>query len=139
MNQSLHQLRFFEEGDYPMVVAWWQAHKAPVPPHAVLPKLGVVCLQGSEPVGALWLYMDNSVGVCFAEHLVTRPGMSLLQSRKAAGLMIRYLKQTAASFGYAMMRVVTIPALARFMRQEGFSSERTGVVTMLAPLQKGES
>jgi hypothetical protein len=132
-------LRFVEEADYPMLVEWWQAHEASVPPIGVLPKLGVICTRNDEPVAALWLYMDNSVGVCFAEYLVTRPKLKLAESRMAAKVMFDYLKTTAAGFGYFLMRVVTTKPIARFMRQEGFVSEREHVVTMLAPIAKEDA
>lgn len=136
----VYQLRMFDpEKDYAMVTEWWQAHDAPVPPAIVLPKLGVVCTREGEDVAALWLYMDNSVGVCFAEYLVTRPKLDVVTSRQAAKVMFDYLKQTAVGFGYFLMRVVTKKPIARFMRNEGFSSEQDNVVTMLAPLTKEES
>ncbi len=135
--KPLYQLRMFDpEVDYDMVTSWWEAHDAPVPPVVVLPKLGVICTRGGEDIAALWLYMDNSVGVSFAEYFVTRPKLGLAASRQASVLMLDYLKQTAAGFGYFLMRVVTKKPIARFLRQQGFVSEQDHVVTMLAPIQK---
>ena len=68
MPLPLFQLRMFEpDNDYEAVADWFALHGAVAPPKAVLPKLGIVCQQDGEDVAALWLYMDNSVGVCWAE------------------------------------------------------------------------
>lgn len=82
------QVRAYDpETDYPLICAWYRGHgKTPVP-RWILPKLGVVIYEtdgaASRDLAALWLYMDNSCGVCFVDKMVAAPGLRLGQTRRA--------------------------------------------------------
>lgn len=132
MPSPLYQLRFYEDTDYDKVADWFAAHGASAPPKAVLPRLGAICQQDGEDVAALWLYMDNSVGVCWAEYPVTRPKLSLRHAKDALMHLFNFIRQAAKSNNYGLIRVNTLPAIARFLEKEGFIREQENVVSMFA-------
>jgi hypothetical protein len=132
MSKHLYQLRFYDpENDYAMISDWFAVHGAKCPPEQILPKLGVVCTMDQEPVAALWLYMDNSVGVCWAEYPVTRPKLKLSQSRDALENLFTYMRRFAASNAYPIMRVTTIAPISRYLERFGFKTEMTNLVSMV--------
>jgi len=131
MGKHLYQLRFYEEADYEMISDWFATHGAKCPPKQLLPRLGVVGQMDGEDVAALWLYMDNSVGVCWAEYPVTRPKLKLSQTREVLKHLFVYLRRVACSNAYPIMRVTTIPAIARYLEQFGFKADMTGLVSMV--------
>ena len=118
------QVRFFErEEDYAMIENWHRGHGRTVPPVAILPRLGVIVTGAGEDVAALWLYMDNSVGVCFPEHAVTRPGLKMGQARAALLLALDFLRKEAEAMGYGLMLIHTLPAFARVLGRAGLFTE----------------
>ena len=131
MDKHLFQLRFYEDADYEMISDWFAVHGASCPPKQLLPRLGVVGQMDGEDVAALWLYMDNSVGVCWAEYPVTRPKLKLSQSREVLKVLFTYLRKVASSNAYPIMRVTTIPPIARYLEQFGFKTEMTNLVSMV--------
>ncbi|WP_184213315.1 hypothetical protein [Prosthecobacter dejongeii] len=96
-----------------LFATWRAAHGMPDIPVALLPRLGVVALVDGVETAAGWLYMDNSVGVGFVEWLVTRPGLSLAQSRAALAAVLATLKAEAAGHGYSLLLGHCIAPLAR--------------------------
>lgn len=132
-NEADFLVREFDRaGDMPMVVAWWEGHNRPPVPVEVLPKLGVVVFRDTtrEDLAALWLYMDNSVGVCFLERAVTRPGLSFKEARGALLRGIDYLKHAAAAMDYGVMMLRTYAGMARVARQAGFIADEKPIVSM---------
>lgn len=114
-----------------MVREWWVAHdRMAPPPLEILPRLGIVIEPDGEPVCAAWLYMDNSVGVCFVEFPVTKPGLSLTEMRLAFAVGVQFLKLEAAALGYGVMMVRTLPGLARVLASMGFRRGGEGLVCM---------
>jgi hypothetical protein len=120
--------------DHPLVMAWCADHSHVGIPANVLPKLGVVVQAEGEDVAALWLYMDNSTGVCFAEYPITKAGLSVALMTRALRCALDFLKQEARINGYWIMRVFTIPPLARLLKAEGFSKDTEGLIGMACPL-----
>jgi hypothetical protein len=125
-------LREYKPEDYAMVASWWAAHKwAPVPP-AVLPKLGVIAEREGGAVAALWLYMDNSVGVCWAEWLVSAPDAAPLDVYRSIGAMLGGLEAAAKSLGYGvMLTACRQAALVRTYERAGFQRTDEGVTHLL--------
>ena len=76
-----------------------------------------------EDVAALWLYMDNSVGVCFAEHAVTRPGLKMGEAKAALLMALDFLRTEARVLGYGLMLIHTLPAFARVLGRAGLFAE----------------
>lgn len=132
MAKHVFQLRFYNpDADHEMVEDWFACHGASPPPKGVLPKLGAVCQMDGEDVAALWLYMDNSVGVCWAEYPVTRPKLKFSQSKEALLHLFTYMRQVASGMDYPVMRVTTIKPIARFLEKMGFKADRENLVGMV--------
>lgn len=107
-----------------MVVEWYRGHGRPPAPLGILPRMGIVIFETdgetSRDLAALWLYMDNSVGVCFAEKMVSAPGLSIREARRALEHGLEFLRQEAVRMGYGVMVIHAHPATARFLRKLGF-------------------
>jgi hypothetical protein len=135
MSQPVLQLRMFDPAkDHPMIMQWCVDHGHVGIPANVLPKLGVVVQADGEDIAALWLYMDNSTGVCFAEYPITKAGLSVALMTSALRCALDFLKQEARINGYWIMRVFTIPPLARLLKAEGFRKDTEGLIGMACPL-----
>lgn len=117
-----------------MIMEWCVAHGHVGIPANVLPALGVVVQCDGEDVAAVWLYMDNSTGVCTVEHPITKGGLSMRTMRRSLAFALEFLKQEARVNGYWIMRAFTIPALARLLRNHGFKKDADGIVSMACPL-----
>lgn len=121
---NVHQVRLYDrEKDYPMVQGWHHSHGQAGPPAVILPRLGVVAMAGGEDRAALWLYMDNSVGVCFPEHAVTKPGLGMREAREALLLALDFLKKEALALGYGFMMINTPRGFARVLDRAGLFVE----------------
>ena len=140
MSDPLLQLRMYDpKKDHPMIMQWCVDHGHVGIPANVLPALGVVVQADGEDVAALWLYMDNSTGVCFAEHPITKGGISVKLAKQALTFAIEYLKNEARANGYWVMRVFTLPAIARMLKKCGFGQDGTGYVSMACPLMEEDN
>lgn len=137
MNDPLLQLRIYDPAkDAGMIAQWCKEHGYAGIPNAILPKLGVVVQADGEDVAALWLYMDNSCGVAFAEHPITRGGLKPRLAKAALIFAMNFLKLEARACGYHTIIIRTLPALARWAKDAGFvkDGEQT-LVTMFAYLE----
>ena len=125
------------EKDYPMVEEWHHRHGQTAPPAAILPRLGVVAMADGQDCAGLWLYMDNSVGVCFPEHAVTRPGLGLGEARGALLRALDFLKTEAETLGYGLMIINTPRAFARVLGRAGlFAEVGRDKVTMMGTIKE---
>jgi hypothetical protein len=133
MNAPFLIRAFDPAADWPMIADWHDAHGTTAPPLSILPKLGVVVFEdGGESAAALWLYMDNSVGVCFPEHAVTRPGLSMFAAKTALLVALDFFRQRAAELDYGAMIVNTPAAMARVLERTGIFERAGGQkVTMI--------
>jgi hypothetical protein len=137
--KPLLQLRMYDPAqDAAMIAEWCQAHGySGMPPH-ILPALGVVAQADGEDVAALWLYMDNSCGVAFAEHPITRGGLSTKLAKAALVMAMRFLQKEAAATGYHTIIIRTLPALARWAKECGFVKDNErNMVTMICSVNEG--
>lgn len=130
------QLRPYAPEDHDMILGWCQAHGHAGMPHAVLPKCGAICQIDGEDAAAMWLYMDNSVGVCFAEYGVTRPQLTTKQAKAALLCILGFLKIEAAANGYSLMIVHTFPSLARYLVESGFTQQPRELVALWSKTQE---
>lgn len=121
-----------------MVEAWFDAHGVMPCPKAMLPKLGIVIERDGDPEAAMWLYMDNSVGVCFLERCVSRPKLTVRAARESLLIGIDYMKRAAADMDYGVMFLRAYPALARFAKRAGFFPDENGPLIAMAALTKEE-
>jgi hypothetical protein len=106
-------IRHYEPTDYEMLSEWWHAHGKHRRPEPMLPKCGVVCEIDGKPVSALFLHMDNSCGMCMADHAVSAPGLSLKTALLAFKHCVACLKKIAKDYGYHTMAVTTYRGIAR--------------------------
>ena len=137
--KPLLQLRMYDPAqDAAMIAEWCQAHGYSGMPSHILPALGVVAQVDGEDVAALWLYMDNSCGVAFAEHPITRGGLSTKMAKAALVMAMRFLQKEAAATGYHTIIIRTLPALARWAKECGFVKDNErNMVTMICSVNEG--
>jgi len=133
----LLQLREFQPDDYPIVAGWWSAYGWSAVPYAILPKLGVVGTLGHEPAAAGWLYMDNSVGVCMLEWLVTNPYCTGKESLRVINAITEHMKSVALSMNYGvMLTTCRQPSLARVHERNGFIKTDEGMIHLVRILEE---
>lgn len=129
-------IRHYEPADYEMLCAWRHARGKTSIPEIMLPKCGVVCELDGEPVSALFLHMDNSNGMCMADHAVSAPGISLKTAREAFRHCMECLKKIAADFGYHTIAVFTYPGIARILERHGFRKADSNLMQMFSPTKE---
>lgn len=129
MTRPLCVLEYLPAAHYPIIAGWYASRSREPVPEAILPKLGVIVADGG-PAAAMWLYMDNSVGVCFLEHVSTRPGLCRKAAREAIAFGVGFLKERAAAMGYGVMVCHTTPVLARFVEKMDFVPTGAGLVSL---------
>jgi hypothetical protein len=126
------QIRHYEATDYEMLSEWWHAHGKHRRPEQMLPKCGVIAEIEGKPVAALFLYMDNSSGMCMADHAVSAPSLSLKTSMLAFKHCIACLKKVALELGYHTMAVFTYSSIARVLERQGFREMSNNQIAMIA-------
>jgi hypothetical protein len=131
-------MRPYTESDYDMLCEWWHAHGKQRRPEQMLPKCGVVCELDGKPTSALFLHMDNSCGMCMADHAVSAPGLSLKAAMLAFRHCVSCLKKIAKDFGYHTMAVTTYRGIARRLESQGFRELSRNQVAMIAPTSEEE-
>lgn len=92
---------------------WRKAHDMSDIPARILPRLGLVAVLDGVDSAAAWLYLDNSVGVGFMEWLVSRPGLSLAESRECFRAICDAMKAEALAMGYGLILAHAGHAIAR--------------------------
>lgn len=130
-----YTMRTYSPSDYDMLCGWWYAHGKPSRPEIFLPKCGVVCEFNGNPIAALFLYMDNSCGMCMADNAVSAPKLPLKQALIAFRHCISCLKNIAAGFGYHTIAVFTTKGIAKVLKKQGFETTNTNL-QMLCSLTK---
>jgi hypothetical protein len=137
--EKAYLLKLFDpQTDYDTVCQWWKDRGFDPLPKVILPKLGVMAIpgEGEAPDACAWLYMDNSVGVCFLEGTISRPGLTLAQARDAIGSIIGFLKSEAIRLDYGTMITFCNSALARESKRLGFVRVQTELSMMVNNLTK---
>ncbi len=80
----------------------------------------------------MWLYMDNSVGVCFPEHIATKPGLSMAAARDSLLRGLDFLHLRAREMNYGVMLINTLPAIARVLEKQNlfakFGGEKVSMI-----------
>lgn len=133
------QIRPYAPEDHEMLATWWKGHGWDVVPAAILPKLGAVAFYSNRvdqhedlPVVAAFLYMDNSVGVCWLEWLVSNPQAPKLHVLRAIDAVIGFLTEEAKRLDYGVM-ITTCrqESLVRFYEKAGFQVTDKGVTHLI--------
>lgn len=136
MAKPLYQLRFYEASDYEMIEEWFDGHGRNVPPEQLLPRLGAVCLKDGEDVAAMWLYMDNSVGLCTAEFAISKPKLPVFVAKQALMHLLTYFKNVAGTNDYGIMRVITTKPVAKILSKMGFTKDGDDLIAMSIPTKE---
>jgi hypothetical protein len=134
------KVREYTSEDYAPLTKWWKGHGWEPVPEAVLPKLGMI-VDGDDGVAlcAGWLYMDNSVGVCMFEWLVTDPEAKPLVTAKSVKTLVSFMADRALEMDYGvMLTTCRQPSLARMYQRCGFIKTDEGVTHLLRMLKKSE-
>lgn len=131
-------LRLFDkEKDYSTVENWWKGHGWDAVPVAILPKLGVIAEDKGKAVAAVWLYMDNSVGVSIMEWFIADPegsGKSIVYSHR---LLCEFLKEEATRMDYGIMLTTCKQAsLVKLCEKSGFLKTDEGMTHLMKVLRK---
>jgi len=126
-------IRHYEPTDYEMLSEWWHAHGKHRRPELMLPKCGVVCEIDGKPVAALFLHMDNSCGMCMADHAVSVPGLALKTSLLAFKHCVKCLRKIARDFGYHTMAVYCYKGIAKVLESQGFQKAENNLIQMFSP------
>lgn len=127
------QLRVFTPEDYPMICQWALAHGKGfvMPPLEHLPTIGQIAFREDGDLAAIWLYLTMATPVCFLEHGVTRPGISLKTAKEAFISMEKCLKEVAASLGYQVMISHCSPGMARVVKAQGWVTANENITTLM--------
>lgn len=121
--------------DYGMICDWWEAHGTAPVPLELLPKTGII----TGEILAGWIYFDTSTPVCFASHLVSRPGLRLEQTLQACTSIFLEAEEQALSMGYSVMLMYAPKAIARYAVQNlGFVADRRELMNLAANLKREE-
>jgi len=125
-------IRLTDPKDYAVISQWWVGHGWPMVPEQALPKIGCVVLDADlSGIAAAWLYMDNSVGVCWMDWLVTNPKASPLKSVRAISRIVTFLKQVGLDNDYGvMLTACRQDGLVSLYERNGFTKTDEGVTLL---------
>lgn len=131
--------RRFEPDDYDMVHEWWRGrHCAPIPLE-LLPECGVIAHHYEQDLVAGWVYFDTSTPICFASHLISRPGLSLQMTLSASSAILKAVKKFAFRRGYRVLLMYAPKGIANHAeRALGFISGKKTLVNLSTILTKEE-
>jgi|SRR5215217_1765151 len=125
------QIRPYVAEDYETLASWWKSHGWEPVRADILPRLGVVAELDGKAIGAAFLYMDNSVGVCWMEWLVTAPQAGLTGIR-AIRAITDFLSAEAKRRDYGVMITsCRQEALVRVYEKAGFIKTDVGVTHLI--------
>jgi len=130
-------IRMFQESDYPMVQQWWVEHGWTPVPFGMLPKLGVIWGADGDDLAAGWLYMDNSVGVCMLEWVVSNPVAPGAGVVRAISHIVKFLSAEAIRLNYSvMLTTCRQESLARLYERQGFKKTDSEMIHLVKGLTK---
>lgn len=118
-----------------MFAEWRKARGMAELPDAIFPRLGVVAVLDGVDSAAAWLYQDNSVGVAFMEWIVSRPGLSLAESRACFARISDAFRDEAKAIGYGLILAHGPHAIARIavgMGWQDIGHEGRGIALAVA-------
>jgi hypothetical protein len=129
-------VREYTPEDHPMLMEWWKAHGWPGVAKEVLPKLGLIVEVDTKPIVAGWLYMDNSVGVCWLEWVVGNPDSRGREIIPAIAVLIDFMGKRALEMDYGVMLTGTrTSSLIRLYEKNGFEKTDEGVTHLIKILR----
>jgi hypothetical protein len=136
MGSELTVRAYFAPTDYEMIVEWWEAHGHPVLPDYLLSPVGFIASRDGFDLVAVFVYFDRNTPVCFAERLVSLPGLSVAEVVRATDAAGKEAMEFCRSCGYKLFCVRTPRAIARFIAHAGFSVDEREIVNLSCPLEE---
>lgn len=132
-------IREFTVEDYEQVSEWWKGHGWDAVPLQILPKLGIVVSDNGMDICAVWLYMDNSVGVCMLEWFVANPDATGRQVYKCEKLAQKFMEERALEMDYGvMMTTCKQESLARVHEKNGYLRTDESMIHLIKFLRTKE-
>jgi hypothetical protein len=122
--------------DYEMVSHWWEAHGHPVVPAHLLAPCGFIAGRDGIDYAALFIYFDKHTPICFAERVVTVPGLSVAEAAHVIQIAGEAAKDFCRKLGYEVMMMRVPKAIARFAHRGGFVVDEREIVNMSCLLQE---
>lgn len=138
LSSQVIDIRGSDEGLYSMFKEWWAGHSTRSVGLGMLPKCGVMVSENHEPRAACWLYMDNSIGVCWAAWITTKPGIAITQSVKCLDFLLESAETVAKSLNYGVMLTMTDrEGLTRFLTKRGWEGNHSGMTQLFKVIKNG--
>jgi len=121
--------RLYVPEDYPTIETWWARHGMAPVPEKVLPDCGVVVMDdAAEPLAAVWLYQDNSVGVAWLAWLVTDGVTGPFPIEKAILVLVEAASNVAKDLNYGLLFTMTERhGLGKWFERNGWVRNHTGM------------
>ena len=137
MEANFEAREFDPAKDFPMVDAWHKLHGGRGLNVALLPPVGVVVHMNGEPVACVFMHLSVGVGVAFLEDPVSRPILTVAESKAAFAHALPLLEKIALENDYGIFLVNTPPAIGRFLETQGFTiADNRPKITMFKSLRK---
>jgi hypothetical protein len=132
-------IRTFQPDDYEMISEWFKGHKnrrEHMMPLELLPPIGQVAYDDSDnlDLAAMWLYLAQASTICFAEHAITRPKLSVKTASAALLSLTVCLRMLAANLGYQLMVAHCAPGMARYLERVKWDRGQNDLVAMWSPI-----
>lgn len=120
------------EDDYKDLSEWWVAHKWPVVPQEMLPKMGMVVEdEGGVKCCAGFMYQTDS-RLTWIEWVVSNPEVSLRKRVKAVDMLVGGLVELSKACGYKIrFSSLKSKGLIKIYEKHGFSQTDQGMTTMI--------
>lgn len=114
-------IRHYEPSDYPMIQGWWAVHSAEPLHPGIIPGSSCVVEMDGEPAAFGSVFPCNNNPVAFFHGMVTRPGLTMRQARKALMALQEGIDIICRNGGHTLL-LGTVPAgaMMRGARMMGF-------------------
>ncbi|CAB4163484.1 hypothetical protein UFOVP813_25 [uncultured Caudovirales phage] len=109
-------------GDYQLVSHWWSQRRGEPLAETVLPPIGVMVERDGSPVCAIWCYECFGIGVAFIENPVSRPGLTIQETKAFFKVAIDACIALAKSHGdFSLFKTYACPRVSLVMPSLGFT------------------
>jgi hypothetical protein len=121
----------YDPMDYDLVEAWCTAHDRRPPSPEALPAAGVIVMHEEEAMAMLFLYMDITSNIGIVDWAITRPGLTMDETRAALLYALEGpVAEIAREGGCTMLTCYALKGLARNMEATGWTVERREIFNM---------